>query len=261
MQLKLTPEQISQMLENTDTEYNAFRDSFGALTINETSNFPERLKFYMSKKNKSVNNIVDFFKSNYPSLLSSSSSVHHYLRGIRTPKLSVLLGIAECLNIAPSKLLPGKSGSYMVKEDDHVELIVISQSTNDSDSDDISEFNPTEEVEIKDEMVPEPIEDTDFVEPDVPVEVDLSPIEATVEHEDNNVVISNEDDDDLTDSIDDDTISIDEPSDEELSDLENQIDEGLDSFDDIFSDNDDDIYSTDTKDSQSDTMSWIKFTE
>jgi len=254
MELKLTPEQISQMLENTDTEYIASRDSFGALTIDEASNFPQRLKFYMSKTNKSVSNIVDFFKSNYPSLLSSSSSVHHYLRGVRTPKLSVLLGIAECLNIAPASLLPGKAGNYMVKEDDHVEL-VISKSEDETKSEDIPEFTSTE-----DEIFVEPNEDSDFIleEP-----VDLSPIETVTEQKDNVVVEDPDEDEDDTSSIeieDEDTFSIDEPSDDELSDLENEIDEGLDSFDDIFSDDDDDPFS-EAKDSPSDTMSWIKFTE
>tara|TARA_R100000152_G_C6759037_1_gene182946 strand:- start:482 stop:1261 length:780 start_codon:yes stop_codon:yes gene_type:complete len=259
MELKLTPEQISQMLSETDSTYISSRDSFGALTIDETSNFPQRLKFYMSKNNKSVKNIVEYFKVNYPSLLSSSSSVHHYLRGIRTPKLSVLLGIAECLNIAPSNLLPGKAGSYMVKEDDHVELISISKSEDNIQSEEISEFNPTEVVEMDDVH---PNEESDFISEDISFDEDLAPIEETSEQEDNNVVVSDPDDDeDNTDSFDDDTISIDEPSDDELSDLENEIEEGLDSFDDIFSDDDDDIYSADDKDSQSDTMSWIKFTE
>ena len=254
MKLNLTPEQVTEMLQNTDTEYLSSRDSFGSLTIDETSNFPERLKFYMSKQQKNVNNLVNFFRANYPSLLSSSSSIHHYLRGIRTPKLSVLLGLAECLNIAPSNLLPGKAGNYMVKEADHVEL-VITKSEDTQSSEDVPEFNPTEHVdEIEDEIFIEPNEESDFVE-------ELSPINDVPDPEDNNVVINDDDVEDDTDSIDEDTISIDEPSDDELSGLENEIEEGLDSFDDIFSDEDDDIYSTDTKDSQSDTMSWIKFTE
>ena len=37
MELKLTPEQISQMLSETDSTYISSRDSFGALTIDETS--------------------------------------------------------------------------------------------------------------------------------------------------------------------------------------------------------------------------------
>ena len=255
MKLNLTPDQVNEMLKNTDTEYLASRDSFGSLEINETSNFPQRLKFYMSKNQKTVNNLVDFFRANYPSLLSSSSSIHHYLRGIRTPKLSVLLGIAECLNVAPSSLLPGKAGNYMVKEDDHVEL-VITKSDDIEDSQDIPEFNPTK-VEIIEEETPEVIEEDFDMDP---VIESLSPIEAISEHEDNNVVVSDPDEDDNTDSVHEDTISIDEPSDEELSNLENEIEEGLDSFDDIFSDDDSDPFS-DNKDSQSDVMSWIKYTE
>ena len=262
MELKLTQEQITQMLGTDDSlKYLASRDSFGALAIDETSNFPQRLKFYMSKNQITVNNLVNFFKANYPSLLSSSSSIHHYLRGIRTPKLSVLLGIAECLNIAPSSLLPGTAGNYMVKEDDHVELL-ITKSEEIDNSDDIQEFNPTDEVE--EPIISEPEED--YISED-PCDVDEFEQDLV---EDNNVVINDnvviedahdvQDDTSSIDPDDEDTIGIDEPSDDELNDLEKEIDEGLDSFDDIF-DSDDDSDPFSTNDNSSDTLSWIKFTE
>lgn len=253
MDLKLSQEQISQILNsNEDTKYLASRDTFGALTINEDSNFPERLKFYMSKTSTTVNTLVDYFRSNYPSLLSSSSSVHHYLRGIRTPKLSVLLGIAECLSIPPCNLLPGKPGSYMVKEDDHVELLP-SKTDKIENSDDVSEFNPTEQVEE--------LEMTEIVYNDEGEYSDSHELEENnvVINEDNNVVISDPDDEDDTDSFEDDTISIDEPSNDDLANIEEEIGNDFDSFDDIFSDEGEDPFSA--SDKKSDTMSWIKFTE
>ncbi|MAG50202.1 hypothetical protein CL621_01010 [archaeon] len=139
MQLVLNEDQISQIIaDDPEIKYSIFRDDNGSLSIDESSNFPERLRFYMKKTGASVSDLVNYFRLNYPTLLSSPSSIHHYFRGVRTPKLSVLMGISEYLDIAPALLLPGIPGEYIRKEDNHVELIL-----NDT---------PTTVVELKHEI-------------------------------------------------------------------------------------------------------------
>jgi transcriptional regulator with XRE-family HTH domain len=55
--------------------------------------------------------------------VKSKASVQHYLSGVRTPKLSVVFAIAECLEVAPANLLPGVPGKYIDFVTNHVEML------------------------------------------------------------------------------------------------------------------------------------------
>ena len=121
--IALSQDQINQILLDNDGNYfQVFCDDNGTETIDERSTFPEKLKFYMKKNNKSTSDLISFFTDNYP-LVKSKASVQHYLTGVRTPKLSVVFAIAECLGIAPANLLPGVPGKYIEYTTNHVEML------------------------------------------------------------------------------------------------------------------------------------------
>ena len=123
IKVTLSQDQINKIISSDPEIYfQAFRDDNGTETIDERSTFPEKLKFYMNKINKSVGDLVDFLSTEYP-LIKSKASVHHYLSGVRTPKLSVVFAIAECLEIAPANLLPGVPGKYIDYVTNHVEML------------------------------------------------------------------------------------------------------------------------------------------
>jgi len=152
MNITLSQEQIQEIIVNDDqAKYSIFRDTCGTLSVTETDNFPDKLRFYMKRSDKSAKDVATFFRNTYPTLLSSSSSIHHYIRGIRTPKLSVLMGLAECLNIAPALLLPGVAGSYIVKQANHVEMTR-------------KPIQVKAPAEVQEVLLVEPNEDNDYVQ-------------------------------------------------------------------------------------------------
>jgi len=124
MNITLTSEQINTILKSDkDLKYQMFRDSDTTDSIDETSTFPERLSFIMKKKGTTVKDMLDYFTNNYPFLPKSRSSINHYLKGVRTPKLSMLFAMAEFLEVAPASLLPGVHAKYIEYKGDHVEML------------------------------------------------------------------------------------------------------------------------------------------
>lgn len=122
--LSLTENQIKEILaSDSEIGLSFFRDSNGNDIISEGDNFHTRLKFYLGKTGTTRSELLDYFRTNYPTLLSSESGLNHIINGIRTPKLSVVMAMAECLEIAPASLLPGVPGYFITKESDHVELV------------------------------------------------------------------------------------------------------------------------------------------
>lgn len=122
--LSLTEDQIKTIMEaDPAIGLTFFRDSNGSETISEGDNFHTRLKFYINKTGSTRGEMLAYFRNAYPTLLSSESGLNHIINGIRTPKLSVVMAMAEFLEIAPALLLPGVAGSFIVKEDNHVELL------------------------------------------------------------------------------------------------------------------------------------------
>ena len=143
LNLTLNEDQLTDLVSNNpDLALEYFRDSSSTsgANVTENSSFPKRLRFYMEKCGVNRAAMLTFFRGNYPSLLSSESGLGHILTGIRTPKLSVVLGMAECLEIAPAKLLPGVAGTYMVKQDDHVELYMDPDSDQSDESEEVIEL-------------------------------------------------------------------------------------------------------------------------
>tara|TARA_B100000131_G_scaffold321793_1_gene373774 strand:+ start:1508 stop:2371 length:864 start_codon:yes stop_codon:yes gene_type:complete len=141
--IELTDEQLTSILEaDTEVKYQLFKDSAGASSINENSTFPDRLKFYMDKKGVNASDVVAFFKSNYPFLAKSTSSIQHYVNGVRTPRLSAVFALADFLNIAPALLLPAKPGKYIEYVGDHVEMIKPNNIEVDLDPEEVTEVIP-----------------------------------------------------------------------------------------------------------------------
>jgi transcriptional regulator with XRE-family HTH domain len=123
IKITLNQDQINKVISSDpETYFQAFRDDNGTESVDERSTFPQNLKFYMKKNNKSVTDLVDFLSTEYP-LVKSKASVQHYLSGVRTPKLSVVFAIAECLEVAPANLLPGVPGKYIDFVTNHVEML------------------------------------------------------------------------------------------------------------------------------------------
>tara|TARA_B100001250_G_C19792226_1_gene787064 strand:+ start:1359 stop:2225 length:867 start_codon:yes stop_codon:yes gene_type:complete len=184
--IKLTDEQLTSILEaDTDVKYQLFNDSAGASSINENSTFPDRLKFYMEKKGVNASDVVAFFKTNYPFLAKSTSSIQHYVNGVRTPRLSAVFALADFLDIAPALLLPAKPGKYIEYRGDHVEMI-------------------TPEVIDGPDLDPEEV--TELIPGTLDALNDLCDISAPEEN--NNVVVS----DQVTSETEDDTTTQDESS-------------------------------------------------
>ena len=197
LNLTLNKDQLTDLVSNNpDLALEYFRDSSSTsgMNVTESSSFPKRLRFYMERCGVTRAAMLTFFRGNYPSLLSSESGLGHILTGIRTPKLSVVLGMAECLEIAPAKLLPGVAGTYMVKQDDHVELYMDpdpeeSDESEESDKSEevieLPEVTETEDISQENEQFDEEgWENTD--EPELePVSLEASPAaEDSIEEED-----------------------------------------------------------------------------
>ena len=221
--ITLTEEQITDVLDkDIDLKYQLFRDATGPGSISENSTFPERLKFYMDKKGVNSSDVVTFFKSNYPFLAKSTSTIQHYLNGVRTPGLSTVFALADFLDIAPALLLPAKPGKYIAYKGDHVEMIepeIVEEDNNvviettiedvstaqDTDATTQEDTTPLENnnVVIQDsvEIPSEAIEDYNSSqdENDSQLEDEIDPVEAIEVDadnpisDDNNVVIEEED--------------------------------------------------------------------
>jgi len=161
--LSLTEDQIKTIMEgDPNVGLSFFRDSNGSDVLSEGDNFHTRLKFYLSKTGSTRSEMLAYFRNAYPTLLSSESGLNHIINGIRTPKLSVVMGMAEFLEIAPAALLPGVPGSFIVKENDHVELLDNPVLLSDEDNiEEVTEdvLNQTlEEIKGKEEILLEDFE-------------------------------------------------------------------------------------------------------
>lgn len=179
LNLILNEDQLTDLVSNNpDLALEYFRDSLSTsgTNVTENSSFPKRLRFYMEKCGVNRTMMLIFFRNNYPSLLSSESGLGHILTGIRTPKLSVVLGMAECLEIAPAKLLPGVAGTYMIKQDDHVELYMdpdTNQSDESTEESEVLELPEVTETEL--EPVSEDIVEEDDLSEIVPQSATIAP--------------------------------------------------------------------------------------
>jgi len=152
--LSLTEDQIKTIMESDPNMGLAFfRDSNGNETISEGDNFHTRLKFYLSKLGSTKGELLTYFRNAYPTLLSSESGLNHILNGIRTPKLSVVMAMAEFLEVAPAALLPGVPGKFIVKEDNHVELLStpVLFSAEQEETEEVEETLVNEVIEDKDD--------------------------------------------------------------------------------------------------------------
>ena len=172
--ITLTEEQITGVLEkDTDLKYQLFRDATGPNTITEETTFPNRLKFYMEKNGKTSGDVVSFFKSSYPFLAKSTSTIQHYLNGVRTPGLSTVFALADFLDIAPALLLPAMPGKYIEYKGDHVEMIepdpiVVQDNNVVIEEEDYMEGDPAmlsiDSLSTTDEEIPTTIEDNSYIE-------------------------------------------------------------------------------------------------
>jgi hypothetical protein len=113
--------------------------------------------------------------------------------------------MAECLEIAPAKLLPGVAGTYMVKQDDHVELYMDPDTSQSDESTEESEevielpeITETESIpsqaEVFDEPELEPVSEDIVEEEDLP---EVVPQYATIATE---PVSDDTEDDDVVDT-------------------------------------------------------------
>ena len=162
--ITLTEEQITDVLDkDTDLKYQIFRDSAGPDTISESSIFPERLKFYMDKKGSNSTDVVTFFKANYPFLAKSTSTIQHYLNGVRTPGLSTVFALADFLDIAPAQLLPAMPGKYIEYKGDHVEMIEPDPIV-EEDNNVVVPETTIDEISTTDQDIPTTIEDNSYIE-------------------------------------------------------------------------------------------------
>lgn len=205
IKITLTEEQVTDVLDNdSDLKYQLFRDATGPDLITEESTFPNRLKFYMDKQGVTAKDVVDFFKIKYPFLAKSTSSIQHYINGVRTPRLSAVFALADFLDIAPALLLPAKPGKYIEYKGDHVEMItpeVIDEP--DQDPEEVTELIPgtldalndltdisaseNNNVVVSDQVTSESVEDTTTQDESSTSEEDVNI------YEDHNVVIEEED--------------------------------------------------------------------
>tara|TARA_B100000131_G_scaffold280331_1_gene286136 strand:- start:8996 stop:9820 length:825 start_codon:yes stop_codon:yes gene_type:complete len=196
--ITLTEEQITDVLDkDTDLKYQIFRDSAGPDTITEDSIFPERLKFYMDKKGSNSSDVVAFFKANYPFLAKSTSTIQHYLNGVRTPGLSTVFALADFLDIAPAQLLPAKPGKYIEYKGDHVEMIEpIKADPSPSDPIDHNVVIEEEDYMEGDPLIRESSDST--ISEDIP-----TPVETNSYIENNNVVFQDSLDETPEEAIED----------------------------------------------------------
>ena len=214
--ITLTEEQITDVLnKDTDLKYQVFRDSTGPNTIDENSIFPERLRFYMEKKGSNSSDVVTFFKANYPFLAKSTSTIQHYLNGVRTPGLSTVFALADFLDIAPAQLLPAKPGKYIEYRGDHVEMVEpLKADISPTDATDHTDHNVVIEEEDYIEGDPLTRENTDStISEDIP-----TPVETNSYIENNNVVFQ----DSLEESPEE---AIEEPTEELKETVDSIIDE------------------------------------
>ena len=194
IKITLTEEQITDVLDNDSSlKYQLFRDSAGPDSICEDSTFPDRLKFYMDKKGVTSKDVVNFFKTQYPFLAKSTSSIQHYINGVRTPKLSAVFALADFLNIAPALLLPAKPGKYIEYKGDHVEMIEPIQA--DMDPEEVTEIIPGT-LDALDSITIQ--ENNNVVVSETEIETtepeeDSTTLDTNDVSEDNNVVIEEED--------------------------------------------------------------------
>jgi len=199
--ITLTEEQITDVLnKDTDLKYQVFRDSTGPNTIDENSIFPERLRFYMEKKGSNSSDVVTFFKANYPFLAKSTSTIQHYLNGVRTPGLSTVFALADFLDIAPAQLLPAKPGKYIEYRGDHVEMVEpLKADISPTDATDHTDHNVVIEEEDYIEGDPLTRENTDStISEDIP-----TPVETNSYIENNNVVFQDSLDETPEEAIED----------------------------------------------------------
>tara|TARA_Y100000034_G_scaffold133967_1_gene201090 strand:+ start:7150 stop:7944 length:795 start_codon:yes stop_codon:yes gene_type:complete len=122
--ITLTDNQVNEVLDsNIDLKFQLFKDTLGAVVIDEKTPFSLRLKFYMRKMDLDAQGLIDKIKTKYSFMVKSKTSIQHYLRGVRTPKLSMVFAIAEALDVSPAQLLPAVPGQYIEYNTDHVEML------------------------------------------------------------------------------------------------------------------------------------------
>lgn len=260
--ITLTDDQVNEVLDhNKDLKYNLFKDTLGAVTIDEKASFPIRLKFYMNKMDLDSQGLIDKITANYSYMVKSKTSIHHYLRGIRIPKLSMVFAIAEALEISPAQLLPAVKGQYIQYTTDHVEMLNNPIYQNDEVKSETEEKVEIEQSFEDEEFVSEFTEETEskevdevelvFIDSVDDDEKDLEPLEnlGTNQGEENSEIkkIDTEDEEDTSES---EVISLiedqEEDQDEEIiiDSIESQMLEEDDDFDNI-SLTDDEIEETD----------------
>lgn len=218
--ITLTEEQITDVLDkDTGLKYQLFRDTTGPDSVCEDSTFPDRLKFYMDKRGVTAKDVVDFFKVQYPFLAKSTSSIQHYINGVRTPRLSAVFALADFLDIAPALLLPAKPGRYIEYKGDHVEMItpeVVDELDQDESIDELipGTLDALESLTIRSDdnvVVSEEEEDTTVPDENPTTEEDNSSFN------DDNVVIEEED------YIQNDPVGASEPQTDHEDSIEDEI--------------------------------------